>query len=177
MSHYTINRRRFLKLLSTAGITTAGLGALTTSNPWLAQWLQSESASLIAGDSIGSGAVPIRLRKMNADGDASDSGAPIFLEFSGTADIDSEFGIDVALSETANLGGLTLSTVLSQSQAGADQAANQEDAEEVDWAAYSEDITLYEINNEGTKLPDQEEVDEFAKIEGDEAAVPIAQNR
>ena len=46
----------------------------------------------------------------------------------------------------------------------------------MDWAAYSEDITVYEINNEGVKLPDVEEVDEFVKVEDEELSVPIASN-
>ena len=58
------------------------------------------------------------------------------------------------------------------------QAAGLEQEEEVDWAAYDEDITLYEINNEGIQLPaDQQLDDEFARKSGaDETAVPIARN-
>ena len=108
---------------------------------------------------------------------ASASGEPIFLEYSGSANVDSEVNIGVALSQNANLEGLNLSTVAVAGQVTADQAATQGDTEEVDWAAYSEDITLYEINNEGVQLPEQEEVDDFAKIDTGEGAVPIARNQ
>ena len=139
--------------------------------------ITAASASLIAGGNIGTSEILIKLRKMNPQGDASDSGKPIFLEFSGTANVDSEINIGVAVSEISNLAGLNLSVLAVAGQVTADQAATQEDEKEVDWAAYSEDITLYEINNEGVQLPEQEEVDEFVRIDSDQGATPIAQNR
>ena len=57
------------------------------------------------------------------------------------------------------------------------QAVGREDDEEVDWAAYDEDITVYEINNDGIQLPAEQQVDdEFAKLQIDDTFVPIAHN-
>jgi hypothetical protein len=140
------------------------------------------SVSLIAGEDIGTEQVLIKLRRINAQGNASNSGEPIFLEWFGSLFLDNEFGIGIAISDLTSLDlaalqNATITTQLSATQANADQAATQGDIEEVDWAAYSEDITLYEINNEGVQLPEQEEVDDFAKIDTGEGAVPIARNQ
>ena len=54
-------------------------------------------------------------------------------------------------------------------------AAIREDSD-VDWAAYSEDITVYEISNEGVQLPEQQQFDEFSKLHEEEDLVPLASN-
>ena len=56
------------------------------------------------------------------------------------------------------------------------QAAGQGDEEDVDWAAFSEEVTVYEINNNGVQLPQTEEIDEFAKLL-DEALRNLAEEK
>ncbi|MDJ0908260.1 MAG: filamentous hemagglutinin N-terminal domain-containing protein [Woeseiaceae bacterium] len=93
----------------------------------------------------------------------------ITLNFSGTAFVDSR-GI---LFATNNFAGLDdISDARRETAASAQAAALDEDTS-VDWAAYSEDITVYEINNEGVNQPQAEEDDEFANLKGDEAEAPI----
>ncbi|MDH3352059.1 MAG: autotransporter adhesin family protein, partial [Gammaproteobacteria bacterium] len=100
------------------------------------------------------------------------SGTVIDLIFVGKAYIDSgAFGFSAS-----DLSAVSDAFAGTRESAASAQAAAQEDEEEVDWAAYSEDITVYEINNEGVKLPDVEEVDEFVKVEDEELSVPIASN-
>ncbi len=97
----------------------------------------------------------------------------ITLNFSGQAFVDSR-GI---LFETNNFAGVDdISDARRETAASAQAAALDEDTS-VDWAAYSEDITVYEINNEGVNQPQAEEDDEFANLndESAEAPVPVSQ--
>ena len=52
----------------------------------------------------------------------------------------------------------------SASALAASDAAAREDSTDIDWAAYSEDISLYAINNEGVQLPEDQRLDEFAML-------------
>ena len=53
----------------------------------------------------------------------------------------------------------------SSSLLGESDAANREDPTDIDWAAYSEDISLYNINDEGVQLPEDQRLDEFAMLQ------------
>ena len=123
------------------------------------------TAWLNSGGDIGASITPIVFRKMGA-------GTAIDLQFIGRAFIDSgDFGFTASdLNSVSDVFAATRETAASA------QAAAQEEEEEVNWAAYSQDITVYEINNEGVQLPEDEEEDEFVRIKNEGVSVPIASN-
>jgi len=131
------------------------------------------SALLVSGGGIGAdpdqGGTQIVFKDMSLEGDAKE-GAPIHLEAPGIAYIDS------GQREFTSSGRVFDQSAGSRETAASAQAAALEEEEEVDWAAYSEDITVYEINNEGVQLPEVEEEDEFVKVEDEGVNVPIASN-
>ena len=109
-------------------------------------------------------------RNMSLNGDAQE-GAPIHLQ--------AAFGdsyIDSGNRDFTSAGRVFDQSEGNRETAASAQAAAQEDEEAVDWAAFSEDITVYEINNEGVQLPEEEEEDEFVKIEDGGLNIPIARN-
>ena len=59
------------------------------------------------------------------------------------------------------------------------QVASQQRRRLVHWAAYSEDVTVYEVNNEGVRLPRDQQDDDFVRLfepeEPDATPVPLGQ--
>jgi hypothetical protein len=147
--------------------TTNGdiLGTPSMGNPVvIMDHVSGGSATLTSAFGIGSLETAVRFVDMPTTGE------PIELVFSTFAFIDAG---DSPVNETENLFNIpTIASIVA-----AAQAAGREEDEEVDWAAYDEDITVYEINNDGIQLPaDQQVDDEFAKLQIDDTVVPIAHN-
>jgi hypothetical protein len=101
---------------------------------------------------------------MDPAGNAAGSGDEIFLEFGGSAFI-AEGLFDYSISANSDGSKVSAQGQASKTTAAASQAASQEEDDDVDWAAFSEEVTVYEINNNGLQLPQTEEVDEFAKMQ------------
>ena len=118
----------------------------------------SSQAVLTAGTSIGSAGLPIAFsgfsNQLLATGEF-----PIVLNYQVAAFI-SGSGAQVD-----DRGG-NLVNVFDRSSAllGESDAANREDSTDIDWAAYSEEIRLYAINDEGVQLPEDQRLDEFAML-------------
>ena len=133
------------------------------------------TAFLRSGGQIGSdpeqGGQQVVFDNMAEDSDANpedDEVAPIHLEAPNDSFVNTNFFFVTSSGRIFNQSEGDRATAASA------QAAALEEEEDVDWAAYSEDITVYEINNEGIQLPDAGEVDEFVMIEDDGNVVPAA---
>jgi hypothetical protein len=159
---------------STGAITITAIGSIL-GQPRLGDepHITGVTALLTSGGQIGSnpdsGGTQIVFRNMSQTGDAGD-GAPIALEAPGDAFIDS------GNRDFTSTGRVFDQSAGDRETAASAQAAALEEEEDVDWAAYSEDITVYEINNEGVQLPEVEEEDEFVNVEDEGVNVPIASN-
>jgi len=98
----------------------------------------------------------------------------ISLDFAGTAYVDTRGAKLESTNDNVNdLAELQITTIATE------QAASQARRKSVDWAAYSEDVTVYEVNNEGVQLPQDQQVDDFARLiepkESDATPVPLGQ--
>ena len=109
------------------------------------------------------GSLSIAFVGMDPNGNAEGSGDPIFLEFGGSAFIN-EGLFDFSVSALSNAANVAARGQASASVAASAQAAALDEGEDVDWAAFSEEITVYEINNDGVQLPQDQQTDEFAKL-------------
>ena len=167
---------------STGAVTVTALGDILAQQGQTTH-ITSVSASLVATGSlaatddgnIGAANSVVIFRDMDPNGDAGD-GNPILLTFGGLAFIDTEFGIGVGVGVEGEVGNISNELVGKSEIAASNQAASQKDKEDVDWAAFSEEITVYEINNNGVQLPQTEEIDEFAKLL-DEALRDLAEEK
>ena len=63
-----------------------------------------------------------------------------------------------------DIGNVTELSGIGKETAASAQAAALEEDTAVDWAAFSEDVTVYEVNNEGVQLPQDQQEDDFAKL-------------
>jgi hypothetical protein len=106
----------------------------------------------------------IKFVGMDPNGDAEGSGAPIFLEFGGQAFID-EGPFDFVVSDLSDASNVAAKGQASAAAASAAQAAALDDDGDVDWAAFSEEITIYEVNSDGVQLPQDQQIDEFARLQ------------
>ena len=107
----------------------------------------------------------IKFVGMDENGNAEGSGTPIFLEYGGAAYIDAgPSTIRVTVSDLSDASRFFSIGQANASVAASAQAAALEEGEDVDWAAYSEEVTVYEINNDGVQLPQDQRADEFAKL-------------
>ena len=119
--------------------------------------ISATSAALIAAGDIGAADNRIKFDSLDPNADAG-GGQEILLQFEGAAYI-SEGDFNFSANRPVDADRSQTSKVLASVQAAA-----QEDDDDVDWAAYSEEVTLYEINNDGVKLPQDQQADEFAKL-------------
>ena len=101
----------------------------------------------------------------------------ITISFSGEAFIDTRGSLFQVTS--GSIGDVTEVTGISRETAASAQAAALEEDTSVDWAAFSEDVTVYEVNNEGVQLPQDQQEDDFAKLkqleEAEAEPVPVSQ--
>jgi hypothetical protein len=124
--------------------------------------ISAVSAWLSADGNIGSETTPIKFDDMDPNGDAGD-GEEISLDFGGTAIID-EGLFSFTVTEGSDASAVIAQGQASKNIASSDQAASVKEEDDVDWAAFSEDVTVYEINNDGVQLPQDQQTDEFAKL-------------
>ena len=101
----------------------------------------------------------------------------IFISFSGQAFINTNDSLFQVV--TGNIGDVTELSGIGKETAASAQAAALEEDTSVDWAAFSEDVTVYEVNNEGVQLPQDQQEDDFAKLkkleEAEAEPVPVSQ--
>jgi len=128
-----------------------------------ASHVSAVSAWLSAGGDIGTETIGISFVGMDPSADAGD-GEEIGLNFGGAAFID-EGLFSFTVTDASDASKVSAQGQASANVASADQAAAQNDEEDVDWAAFSEDVTVYEINNDGVQLPEGQQTDEFAKLD------------
>lgn len=125
--------------------------------------ISAVSASLSAAGDIGA-PDPGRINFVGMDPSAdAGAGEEIALEFGGSAFVN-EGLFNFTVSEFSDASKVDAQGQASANVASADQAASQDEDEDVDWAAFSEEVTVYEINNDGVQLPQGQQTDEFAKL-------------
>jgi hypothetical protein len=138
--------------------------------------ISAVSASLSAAGDIGA-PDPGRINFVGMDPSAdAGAGEEIALEFGGSAFVN-EGLFNFTVSEFSDASKVDAQGQASANVASADQAASQDDEEDVDWAAFSEEVTVYEINNDGVQLPQGQQTDEFAKLHDEEqpVGIPVSQ--
>ena len=115
-------------------------------------------AVLQAGNSIGIQVDPVEFAGFSSQL-LPGRGAPIVLIYPASAFINTLSGALVD-----DQGGRAINSFSVQSAVlGQSDAASREDATDIDWAAYSKDIRLYSINNEGVQQPEDQRLDEFVQ--------------
>jgi hypothetical protein len=138
-------------LTSAQDIVSLGAGNLI-------QGSTASRATLTATGDIGTQTGTIIFTGFNFE-NLPDGQEPIVLFF-GTAAFINSNGAPVAnFGGTLNNAATTAAAILGQSD-----AASREDSTDIDWAAYSTEIDLFAVNNEGVQLPEDMRLDDFVML-------------
>jgi hypothetical protein len=120
------------------------------------------TAGTNADDDVGTSAIPLAFVNF-ASQNLPNGEAPIIITAGGFAYVAPGLSpVDITAGLGFELANSAINSAVAELTAA--DAAGREDSTDIDWAAYSKDIQLYAINNEGVQLPENMRLDEFVML-------------